>query len=360
MPKEEMHSVFITSSLFLAILLAVTTKGEDHFDDASAETRCGDDGPPIRFPFSLIKLQQEDKRESFGYPGFELSCTDQYHTLLQLPHGGKFWVTRIDYASQELIVSDPDGCFVPRLLHLNLSSSPFFGYQDTLVMNYFYNYTFFNCSSTNNEILKKETPIECLSVPGRYNIFAIGSYYYEFENEPFTYCTAGKTILLPYDWPNGQTKFSWLSPKCGSCENQGQRCRFKKKKSTGSPDDDHDNNDHDHYDTECFFIPKSHAKERLIERVVPEHLEIKVESEGDEMIAKKLSIVGLWCVQWYPVDRPSISGVVQMLEGETENLTIPPNPFASTTTPEKNTRNIQERPRDHHALSIISEHDELE
>ncbi|KAK9143967.1 hypothetical protein Syun_013367 [Stephania yunnanensis] len=87
---------------------------------------------------------------------------------------------------------------------------------------------------------------------------------------------------------------------------------------------------------------------------------IAVESEGDEMIAKKLSIVGLWCVQWYPVDRPSISGVVQMLEGETENLTIPPNPFASTTTPEKNTRNIQERPRDHHALSIISEHDELE
>ncbi|KAK9147293.1 hypothetical protein Scep_006050 [Stephania cephalantha] len=91
-----------------------------------------------------------------------------------------------------------------------------------------------------------------------------------------------------------------------------------------------------------------------------EHLEIKVESEGDEKIAKKLSIVGLWCVQWYPVDRPSISSVVQMLEGETENLTIPPNPFASTTTPEKNMRNIQERPRDHHALSIISEHDELE
>ncbi|KAK9143985.1 hypothetical protein Syun_013385 [Stephania yunnanensis] len=409
MPKEEMHSVFITSSLFLAILLAVTTKGEDHFDDASAETRCGDDGPPIRFPFSLIKLQQEDHHHpnvtsNSGYPGFELSCTDQNHTLLQLPHGGKFWVTRIDYASQELIVSDPDGCIVPRLLHLNLSSSPFIGYQQTHVMNHYsiVNYTFFNCSSTNNEILNKKTPIECLSVPGRYNIFAIRTYNYELEYEPLTYCTAGKTIPLPYDpdfdWRNGQTKFSWFSPKCGHCEKQRQRCRFKKKKSTGSPDDDHDNNDHDHYDTECFFIPKSHAKERLIERVVPalgilglliaatliakrrydtfrfnklerwiygrlqeaEHLEIKVESEGDEKIAKKLSIVGLWCVQWYPVDRPSISGVVQMLEGETENLTIPPNPFASTTTPEKNTRNIQQRPRDHHALSIISEHDELE
>ncbi|KAK9143960.1 hypothetical protein Syun_013360 [Stephania yunnanensis] len=330
MPKEEMHSVFITSSLFLAILLAVTTKGEDHFDDASAETSCGDDGPPIRFPFSLIKLQQQDHHHhpnvtsSSGYPGFELSCTDQYHTLLQLPHGGKFWVTRIDYASQELIVSDPDGCIVPRLLHLNLSSSPFIGYQQTHAMNYYSidNYTFFNCSSTNNEILNKKTPIECLSVPGRYNIFAIQPYYY--EHEPLTYCTAGKTIPLPsdldFDWRNGETKFRWFSPKCGHCEKQGQRCRFKKKKGTGSPDDDRDNNDHDHYDTECFFIPKSHSK----------------------------------------VDRPSISSVVQMLEGETENLTIPPNPFASTTTPEKNTRNKQERPRDHHALSIISEHDELE
>ncbi|KAK9143979.1 hypothetical protein Syun_013379 [Stephania yunnanensis] len=320
MPKEEMHSVFITSSLLLAILLAVTTKGEDHFDDASAETRCGDDGPPIRFPFSLIKLQQQDHHHhhpnvtsSSGYPGFELSCTDQYHTLLQLPHGGKFRVTQIDYAFQELIVSDPDGCIVPRLLHLNLSSSPFLGYQDTLVMKDYsiHKYTFFNCSSTNKEILNESTPIECLSVPGRYNIFAIDSYYYKFENEPFTYCTVGKTIPLPddldFDWRKGQAKFSWFSPKCGHCEKQGQRCRFKKKKSTGSPDDDHDNNDHDHYDTECFFIPKSHAK-----------------------------------------------------EGETENLSIPPNPFASTTTPEKNTRNIQQRPRDHHALSIISEHDELE
>ena len=61
-----------------------------------------------------------------------------------------------------------------------------------------------------------------------------------------------------------------------------------------------------------------------------EELAIRIQEEGDAKIARKLTIVGLWCIQWYPVDRPSIKFVVQMLEGEGENLTMPPNPFAST------------------------------
>ncbi|KAJ9679806.1 hypothetical protein PVL29_021654 [Vitis rotundifolia] len=58
-------------------------------------------------------------------------------------------------------------------------------------------------------------------------------------------------------------------------------------------------------------------------------LNIRVEKRGDTKIAKKLTIVGLWCIQWYPVDRPSMKVAVQMLEGEGDNLTMPPNPFAS-------------------------------
>ncbi|XP_050385664.1 rust resistance kinase Lr10-like [Argentina anserina] len=59
-----------------------------------------------------------------------------------------------------------------------------------------------------------------------------------------------------------------------------------------------------------------------------EDLRIHVGEEGDAKIAKRLAIVGLWCIQWHPVDRPSMKGVVQMLEGG-ETLTMPPNPFAS-------------------------------
>ena len=46
-------------------------------------------------------------------------------------------------------------------------------------------------------------------------------------------------------------------------------------------------------------------------------------------IAKKLSIIGLWCIQWYPIDHPSMKIVIGMLEGEEDNLVMPPNPFAS-------------------------------
>ncbi|RVW37219.1 Rust resistance kinase Lr10 [Vitis vinifera] len=60
-----------------------------------------------------------------------------------------------------------------------------------------------------------------------------------------------------------------------------------------------------------------------------EEVHIRIEKEGDTKIAKKLTIVGLWCIQWYPIDRPSMKVVVQMLEGTGDNLTMPPNPFAS-------------------------------
>ncbi|KAL6143174.1 hypothetical protein ACLB2K_053869 [Fragaria x ananassa] len=61
-------------------------------------------------------------------------------------------------------------------------------------------------------------------------------------------------------------------------------------------------------------------------------LRIHIGDEGNVGIARKLAIVGLWCIQWHPIDRPSMKTVVQMLEKEGDNLTMPPNPFASTSS----------------------------
>ncbi|WKA07529.1 hypothetical protein VitviT2T_025345 [Vitis vinifera] len=60
-----------------------------------------------------------------------------------------------------------------------------------------------------------------------------------------------------------------------------------------------------------------------------QEVHIRIEDESDIKIAKKLSIIGLWCIQWYPIDRPSMKIVVGMLEGEEGNLVMPPNPFTS-------------------------------
>jgi serine/threonine protein kinase len=60
---------------------------------------------------------------------------------------------------------------------------------------------------------------------------------------------------------------------------------------------------------------------------------IHIADEGEVKIAKKLAIVGLWCIQWLPMNRPSIKNVVQMLEtGEDIQLIVPPNPFRSTSS----------------------------
>ena len=56
---------------------------------------------------------------------------------------------------------------------------------------------------------------------------------------------------------------------------------------------------------------------------------IQIEEDSDIKIAKILNIIGLWCIQWYPIDGPSMKVVVGMLEWEEDNLVMPPNPFTS-------------------------------
>eukprot|EP00253_Pinus_taeda_P008144 PITA_08144 len=55
-------------------------------------------------------------------------------------------------------------------------------------------------------------------------------------------------------------------------------------------------------------------------------------SKEDEGIAKRLSSVGLWCIQFNASHRPSMSQVIQMLEGVVD-ITTPPFPFPVDTTP---------------------------
>ncbi|KAL6500943.1 hypothetical protein OROHE_025140 [Orobanche hederae] len=56
-------------------------------------------------------------------------------------------------------------------------------------------------------------------------------------------------------------------------------------------------------------------------------LEIMDANEEEKMMVKKMILVGLWCIQIRPVDRPLMSEVVSMLEGGIEMLEMPPMPF---------------------------------
>ncbi|KAG7944640.1 hypothetical protein I3843_15G112500, partial [Carya illinoinensis] len=55
-------------------------------------------------------------------------------------------------------------------------------------------------------------------------------------------------------------------------------------------------------------------------------------NEEDGQNIKKMIIVGLWCIQTDPSNRPTMSRVVDMLEGSLDSLQIPPKPFLSSSS----------------------------
>ncbi|CAO2198684.1 unnamed protein product [Urochloa humidicola] len=50
-------------------------------------------------------------------------------------------------------------------------------------------------------------------------------------------------------------------------------------------------------------------------------------SEDMHELEKKLCVVGLWCIQMKPRDRPTMSEAIEMLEGGVDALQMPPRPF---------------------------------
>ncbi|KAJ9549004.1 hypothetical protein OSB04_021547 [Centaurea solstitialis] len=54
-----------------------------------------------------------------------------------------------------------------------------------------------------------------------------------------------------------------------------------------------------------------------------------VSDEENEM-AKKMIIVGMWCIQTNPLSRPTITKVLEMLEGDLASMETPPKPYLSS------------------------------
>ncbi|XP_060672080.1 LEAF RUST 10 DISEASE-RESISTANCE LOCUS RECEPTOR-LIKE PROTEIN KINASE-like 2.5 [Ziziphus jujuba] len=52
-----------------------------------------------------------------------------------------------------------------------------------------------------------------------------------------------------------------------------------------------------------------------------------VTTEEEKEIARKMLLVSFWCIQTNPSDRPPMSKVVDMLEGDLQHVQIPPKPF---------------------------------
>jgi serine/threonine protein kinase len=79
----------------------------------------------------------------------------------------------------------------------------------------------------------------------------------------------------------------------------------------------------DHADPSSVFFYPIWIYDQLIEE-----REIEMDDlTSEEMInVKKMFITALWCVQLKPIDRPSMNKVIEMLEGNIENIEMPPKP----------------------------------
>ncbi|XP_062213544.1 rust resistance kinase Lr10-like isoform X2 [Phragmites australis] len=71
--------------------------------------------------------------------------------------------------------------------------------------------------------------------------------------------------------------------------------------------------------------------EWIFEKVITgQDLVLAREMTEEKEKVRQLAIVALWCIQWNPKNRPSMTKVVNMLTGRLENLQIPPKPFVSS------------------------------
>ncbi|XP_065616733.1 putative RING-H2 finger protein ATL21A [Quercus suber] len=148
--------------------------GEGH--NSCPELRCGDDGPPIRFPFRLRDRQPD---QHCGNPGFDLYCSHNNDTVLKLPTSVKAFVKHIDYKSQLIIIQN---------IHIR-------------------------------SIVLIALQPQFLAFPSDYDI----------DNLPILSCTKMYTVSsVPSDiWSSPSLELTWSGPKCGHCEGKGKICRFE-------------------------------------------------------------------------------------------------------------------------------------
>ncbi|XP_050278583.1 rust resistance kinase Lr10-like [Quercus robur] len=219
------NSLQLCIILFCFVLLANASEFGVEPDDGCKEARCGDGEPTIQFPFWL----KDQQPEHCGYPGFELSCTEDKHTILELPHSWKLYVKNINYTQQRIDLYDADGCNAPRL-GPNLTASPFEFYD----YMYKYNYTFFNCSTYKDSSWDRVMLIPCLSSTRHYQIVALPS------DEDASYapqsCWKMYDVATSHFWIYDDQKYillRWNSPNCRTCYANGNKC-IRAEENTGT------------------------------------------------------------------------------------------------------------------------------
>ncbi|AES59902.1 putative glycerophosphodiester phosphodiesterase, protein kinase RLK-Pelle-LRK10L-2 family [Medicago truncatula] len=171
----------------------------------------------IKFPFHI--KNQNPNPSLHGYPDFELFCSSNNETMIELPYKVKLNVKNIDYKHQTIELFDPQSCLYKHIHNLNLSESHFnylkHDYDD------FVDHHFFNCSLLNRDWMDSYS-VSCLRTSTS-QIYAIPSST-NIEDLPLSFCTKMFNVSFK---PSDSLRLTWSEPNCKHCESKGKICGWK-------------------------------------------------------------------------------------------------------------------------------------
>lgn len=181
---------------------------------------CSMGSVPVQFPFRLTNPASQEPR--CGYPGFGISCGNRSRTVLTLPGSGDFSVEYIDYEAQTIWLHDR--CLPRRLLNFSLSGTPF------RMANAALNLTFFNCSSTDADIIYPAmTQVPCLREQNYTVMYAPTAM---IINMSHSVCEELSTVSVSFPPVFSENLvediiLTWDTPDCKSCLARGRICGLK-------------------------------------------------------------------------------------------------------------------------------------
>ncbi|PRQ32553.1 hypothetical protein RchiOBHm_Chr5g0047651 [Rosa chinensis] len=212
---------FLFWLLLIFVDVDVVRDGGVGLEDCT-ETRCSNEGPAIRFPFRLKGRQPVH----CGYQGFDLSCTNDNWTLLEMPSSSELLVREINYTSQ-LIKAYPEFDCLDREIFYYGSSSTF---------KYVGNASLFSCplSTVRYQYMYHSSRLSRLSPchgnPGN-QIYAFLDLIGSIGYIPLMSCTK----VHDYKFALAHTPdhlfpfmfLHWSIPSCQHCEEKGKLCQLK-------------------------------------------------------------------------------------------------------------------------------------
>ncbi|KAE9608878.1 hypothetical protein Lal_00020441 [Lupinus albus] len=208
--------VIISCSIVLFCMLCFNLHLALAFDICPDQS-CGN--MVIKFPF---KIKGKKTPQHCGYPGFDLVCTANNETVIELPSSVKLSVKNIDYKRQRIVLHDTQECLISQLHKFTLFSSNF-----KFIAKISEGYNFFNCSLADRD-LYSHYMVPCLTTSNS-ELYAIPAEAM-IESLPLSLCTKMFNISsFPVDFirKSNILELLWSEPNCKDCESNRNRCGWK-------------------------------------------------------------------------------------------------------------------------------------